>query len=315
VPFPISQARKITRALHLPTRFPVLEQQLFNALSLGCVYALFALGFTLVFGVLGVVNLSQGAVFMVGAYAALTAVTRLGFPLWAAIAFAFAFAGVVGMLIDRLVLKPLRARNAPHLIPMIATIGLAIAINSLAQGLFGAENQRFPNEVLPQDSMQIAGVSVTVLELGIILVSFVLMTVLMLTLKKTQLGRALRAIAESPKAARLLGINVDGLFLLTSFVAAGLGGISGVLIGLYSNALFPLMGQPMLHKGIAVIILGGMGDIRGAMLAGLFLGFAEVLSVAYIGSDMRDAVAFGLLFLVLLVRPKGLFGSVQERKV
>jgi branched-chain amino acid transport system permease protein len=293
----------------------VLEQQLFNALSLGCVYALFALGFTLVFGVLGVVNLSQGAVFMVGAYAALTAITRLGFPLWAAILFAFAFSGLVGVLIDRLVLKPLRARNAPHLIPMIATIGLAIAINSLVQGTFGAENQRFPSEVLPQDSMQVAGVSVTVLELGIILVSFALMTVLLLTLKKTQLGRALRAIAESPKAARLLGINVDGLFLLTSFIAAGLGGISGVLIGLYSNALFPLMGQPMLHKGIAVIILGGMGDIRGAMFAGLFLGFAEVLSVAYIGSDMRDAVAFGLLFLVLLVRPKGLFGSVQERKV
>ncbi len=293
----------------------MLEQQLFNALSLGCVYALFALGFTLVFGVLGVVNLSQGAVFMVGAYAALTAITRLQFPLWAAILFAFGFSGLVGVLIDRLVLKPLRKRNAPHLIPMIATIGLAIAINSFVQGLFGAENQRFPSEVLPQDSLQVAGVSVTVLELGIILVSFLLMTVLMLTLKRTQLGRALRAIAESPKAARLLGINVDGLFMLTSFVAAGLGGTSGVLIGLYSNALFPLMGQPMLHKGIAVIILGGMGDIRGAMLAGLFLGFAEVLSVAYIGSDMRDAVAFGLLFLVLLVRPKGLFGSVQERKV
>jgi len=293
----------------------VLEQQLFNALSLGCVYALFALGFTLVFGVLGVVNLSQGAVFMVGAYAALTAITKLHAPLWLAIVAAFAFSGLLGLLIDRLVLKPLRRRDAPHLIPMIATIGLAIAVNSLVQGLFGAENQRFPSEVLPQDSLAIAGVSVTVLELGIIGVSFVLMAVLMVTLRRTQLGRALRAIAESPKAARLLGINVDGLFMLTSFVAAGLGGISGVLIGLYSNALFPLMGQPMLHKGIAVIILGGMGDIRGAMLAGLFLGFAEVLSVAYIGSDMRDAVAFGLLFLVLLVRPKGLFGSVQERKV
>ena len=293
----------------------MLEQQLFNALSLGCVYALFALGFTLVFGVLGVVNLSQGAIFMLGAYSALTAITRLHAPLWAAIAFAFAFSGLVGLLIDRLVLKPLRQRNAPHLIPMIATIGLGISINSLVQGIFGAENQRFPSEVLPQDSLQIAGVSVTVLELGIILVSFLMMTVLLLTLKKTQLGRALRAIAESPKAARLLGINVDGLFMLTSFVAAGLGGIAGVLIGLYSNALFPLMGQPMLHKGIAVIILGGMGDIRGAMFAGLFLGFAEVLSVAYIGSDMRDAVAFGLLFLVLLVRPKGLFGTVQERKV
>jgi len=293
----------------------VLEQQLFNALSLGCVYALFALGFTLVFGVLGVVNLSQGAVFMVGAYAALTAITKLHAPLWLAIVAAFAFSGLLGLLIDRLVLKPLRRRDAPHLIPMIATIGLAIAVNSLVQGLFGAENQRFPSEVLPQDSLAIAGVSVTVLELGIIGVSFVLMAVLMVTLRRTQLGRALRAIAESPKAARLLGINVDGLFMLTSFVAAGLGGISGVLIGLYSNALFPLMGQPMLHKGIAVIILGGMGDIRGAMFAGLFLGFAEVLSVAYIGSDMRDAVAFGLLFLVLLVRPKGLFGSVQERKV
>jgi branched-chain amino acid transport system permease protein len=293
----------------------VLEQQLFNALSLGCVYALFALGFTLIFGVLGVVNLSQGAVFMVGAYAALTAITRLHAPLWLAILTAFVFSGLVGLVIDRLVLKPLRKRDAPHLIPMIATIGLGLALNSLVQGLFGAENQRFPTEVLPQDSLQVGGVSVTVLELGIILVSFVMMTVLMLAMKKTQLGRALRAIAESPKAARLLGINVDGLFMLTSFVAAGLGGFSGVLIGLYSNALFPLMGQPMLHKGIAVIILGGMGDIRGAMLAGLFLGFAEVLSVAYIGSDMRDAVAFGLLFLVLLVRPKGLFGSVQERKV
>ena len=293
----------------------MLEQQLFNALSLGCVYALFALGFTLVFGVLGVVNLSQGAVFMVGAYAALIAITKLNAPLWLAILGAFVFSGLLGLLIDRLVLKPLRKRDAPHLISMIATIGLAIAINSLVQGLFGAENQRFPSEVLPQESLDIAGVSVTVLELGIIGVSFVLMAVLMVTLRRTQLGRALRAIAESPKAARLLGINVDGLFMLTSFVAAGLGGISGVLIGLYSNALFPLMGQPMLHKGIAVIILGGMGDIRGAMFAGLFLGFAEVLSVAYIGSDMRDAVAFGLLFLVLLVRPKGLFGSVQERKV
>ena len=212
-------------------------------------------------------------------------------------------------------LRPLRRRNAPHLAPMIATIGLGIALNSLAQGLFGAENQRFPSAVLPTRTLEIAGVSVTALELGIILISFVLMTVLLLTLRTTQLGRALRAIAESPRAARLLGIDVEGLFMLTSAVAAGLGGVAGVLIGLYSNALFPLMGQPILHKGIAVIILGGMGDIRGAMLAGLFLGFAEVLAVAYIGSNMRDAVAFGLLFLVLLVRPKGLLGSVQERKV
>ncbi len=292
----------------------MLEQQLFNALSLGSVYALFALGFTLVFGVLGVINLSHGAVFMVGAYAALEAVTRLHLPLAAALAFGFVASGLLGLLIDVLVLRPLRARNAPHLIPMIATIGLAIALNNLAQGLFGAENKRFPAEVLPEQTLTLAGLHVTVLELAIIGLSFALMAVLLIVLRGTQLGRALRAIAESPKAAALLGINVGGLFMLTSFVAAGLGGVAGVLIGLYANALFPLMGQPILHKGIAVIILGGMGDIRGAMLAGMFLGFAEVLSVAYIGSTMRDAVAFGLLFLVLLVRPKGLFGTVNERK-
>jgi branched-chain amino acid transport system permease protein len=293
----------------------VLEQQLVNALSLGCVYALFALGFTLIFGVLGVINLSHGAVFMVGAYAAVEAMTQLHLPLWAGLLFAFVFCGVLGLVIDVLVLRPLRARNAPHLIPMIATIGVAIMLNNGVQGIFGAENLRFPAGAVSTDSMALGGLHLTALELGIIILSFALMTVLLLALKRTQLGRALRAIAESPKAAYLVGINVEGLFYLTSFAAAGLGGVAGVLIGLYSNALFPLMGQPMLHKGIAVIILGGMGDIRGALLGGLFLGFAEVLSVAYIGSTMRDAVGFGLLFLVLLVRPKGLFGTLQERKV
>jgi branched-chain amino acid transport system permease protein len=292
----------------------MLEQQLVNALSLGCVYALFALGFTLVFGVLGVINLSHGAVFMAGAYIALQLVLKLDAPLWLAVVASSVGSGILGMLIDVLVLKRLRKRNAPHLIPMIATIGVAIVLNNGMQGVFGAETIRFPAGITPDDALEIGGMHVTVMELTIIFVSFALMAALMYTMKKTQLGRALRAIAESPKAASLLGINVEGLFLLTSFVAAALGGIAGVLIGLYSNAVFPLMGQPMLHKGIAVIILGGMGDIRGAMIGGLFLGFAEVLSVAYVGSTMRDAVAFGLLFLILLVRPQGLFGKVLERK-
>ncbi|MCG3190061.1 MAG: High-affinity branched-chain amino acid transport system permease protein LivH [Burkholderiaceae bacterium] len=292
----------------------MLEQQLVNALSLGCVYALFALGFTLIFGVLGVINLSHGAVFMVGAYAAEQAVSHFALPLWAALAFAFALSGGAGLLIDWLVLRPLRARGAPHLIPMIATIGVGIILTNGVQGIFGAENIRFPAGVVSERTLSIGGVDITALALGIIALSLVLMAVLLLALKRTQLGRALRAIAESPRAAYLLGIDVEGLFRLTSFVAAGLGGVAGVLIGLYSNALYPLMGKSMLEKGIAVIILGGMGDVRGALIGGLFLGLAEVLSVAYIGSSMRDAVAFGLLFLILLVRPKGLFGTVFERK-
>jgi branched-chain amino acid transport system permease protein len=292
----------------------VLEQQLVNALSLGSVYALFALGFTLVFGVLGVINLSHGAVFMLGAYAALQAVDKLHLPLAGALFAALVFSGVVGLLVDILVLAPLRRRNAPHLIPMIATIGLGIFFNNATQGLFGAENLRFPSDLIPDSQLHFGPVQISALELGIIVLSFVLMAVLFVVLNRTQLGRALRAIAESPKAAALLGINVEGMFRLTSFTASALGGVAGVLIALYSNAVFPLMGQPILHKGIAVIILGGMGDIRGALLGGLFLGFAEVLSVAYIGSTMRDAVAFGLLFLVLLVRPQGIFGRVLERK-
>lgn len=292
----------------------MLGQQLVNALSLGSVYALFALGFTLVFGVLGVINLSHGAIFMLGSYAALLLVEQLALPLWAALLIAMLVSGLIGLAVDYLVLKPLRQRNAHHLTPMIATIGVAIMLTNLAQGLFGAENKRFPVGTIPDESGTLFGLHITSVQVGIVLTSLVLMAVLLIVLKRTQLGRALRAIAESPKAAYLLGINVEGLFFLTSFSAAALGGAAGVLVGLSFNAISPFMGQPMLHKGIAVIILGGMGDIRGALIGGLFLGFAEVLTVAYVSSDFRDAVAFGLLFLILLFRPSGMFGKVLERK-
>src|SRR3989442_7128311 len=292
----------------------MLQQQLVNALSLGSVYAVFALGFTLVFGVLGVINLSHGAIFMLGSYVALMLVEQLALPLWMALLLAMLVSGAIGLLVDYLVLRPLRKRNAPHLAPMIATIGVAIILTNLSQGLFGAENKRFPLNTIPEDSFTVGSMHVTALQVGIVVISFVLMLVLLAVMRRTQLGRALRAIAESPKAAYLLGINVEGLFYLTSFAAAALGGAAGVLVGLSFNAISPFMGQPMLHKGIAVIILGGMGDIRGALIGGLFLGFAEVLTVAYVSSDFRDAVAFGLLFLILLVRPSGMFGKVLERK-
>ena len=292
----------------------MLEQQLLNALTLGSVYALFALGFTLVFGVLAVINLSHGALFMVGSYAALTLVTRFAMPLWLAMLCAMAISGTLGLLVDVFILKPLRLRNAPHLIPMIATIGVSTMLTSTAQGLFGAEAMRFPEETLPAGEFIVGTVHVRALEVAIVLIAFILMAVMFTILKRSQLGRALRAISESPKAAWLLGIPVEKLFHATSFVAAALGGVAGVLIALDFNAITPGMGEPMLRKGIAVIILGGMGDIRGALIGGLFLGFAEVISKAYLSSQMGDAVAFGLLFLILLVRPSGLFGRQLEKK-
>ncbi|MFA7270625.1 MAG: branched-chain amino acid ABC transporter permease [Sterolibacterium sp.] len=292
----------------------MLEQQLLNGLTLGSVYALFALGFTLIFGVLAVINLSHGAVFMVGSYAALFVVTHFAAPLWLGLIAAMLVSGFIGLGVDVLILKPLRARNAPHLIPMIATIGVTIILTNAIQGLFGVEVQRFPEEVLPAADFVVGEVHVRALEIGIVAIAFLLMALLFFALKKTQLGRALRAIAESPKTAALLGIDVEGLFHLTSFAAAALGGVAGVLIGLDFNAITPFMGQPILLKGVAVIVLGGMGDIRGALIGGLFLGFAEVFSKGYISSQIGDAVAFGLLFLILLIRPSGLFGRVLERK-
>ncbi|MGZ8425478.1 MAG: branched-chain amino acid ABC transporter permease [Candidatus Binatia bacterium] len=292
----------------------MLAQQFVNAISLGGVYALFALGFTLIFGVLNVVNLAHGAIFMLGAYTALQAVVLFKFPLALAMGAAIVVTGTAGWLLDRLIFAPLRARQAPHLAPMIATIGLGISLNSTIQGIFGAENLRFPVHGLAAESLQFGGLQVTWLEIQIILLAFVLMAVLLWWLKHTRMGCALRALAESRKAAALLGIDVEGLFRVTSVIAALLGGVAGVLIALYTNAVFPQMGQPMLHKGIAVVILGGMGDIRGALLGGFFLGCAEVFSVAYIGSTMRDAVAFGLLFAILLLRPEGLFGKAAQRR-
>ncbi|MGZ8531370.1 MAG: branched-chain amino acid ABC transporter permease, partial [Candidatus Binatia bacterium] len=250
----------------------MLAQQFVNAISLGGVYALFALGFTLIFGVLNVVNLAHGAIFMLGAYTALQAVVLFKFPLALAMGAAIVVTGAAGWLLDRLIFAPLRARQAPHLAPMIATIGLGISLNSTIQGIFGAENLRFPVHGLAAESLQFDGVQVTWLEIQIILLAFVLMAVLLWWLKHTRMGCALRALAESRKAAALLGIDVEGLFRVTSVIAALLGGVAGVLIALYTNAVFPQMGQPMLHKGIAVVILGGMGDIRGALLGGFFLG-------------------------------------------
>ena len=292
----------------------MLAQQLVNAISLGGVYALFALGFTLIFGVLNVVNLAHGAIFMLGAYTALHALVLFKLPLALAMGAAIVVTGAAGWLLDRLIFAPLRARQAPHLAPMIATIGLAISLNSTIQGIFGAENLRFPVHGLAAEGLRFGDVQVTWLEIQIILLAFVLMAVLLWWLKYTRMGCALRAVAESRKAAALLGIDVEGLFRMTSVIAALLGGVAGVLIALYTNAVFPQMGQPMLHKGIAVVILGGMGDIRGALLGGFFLGCAEVFSVAYIGSTMRDAVAFGLLFAILLIRPQGLFGKAAQRR-
>ena len=291
----------------------MLLQQLANGLALGSVYALFALGFTLIFGVLEIISLAHGAVFMAGAFAGLTVATKFNLGIIPAIAAGMIAAGLFGLIIELIALRPLRNRKHHHLAPMIATIGCATMITSLYQGVFGAEVYRFPFDIMPSTIFTVGGVRLELIQVVIIGTSFALMIVMAFLIRRTAWGTAVRAVAESPRTASLLGIPVERVYGITSFLSSALGGAAGVLTGLNFNAIHTYMGGPILHRGIAVIILGGMGDIRGAMLGGIILGFAEVLSVAYLSSDFRDAVSFGLLFLILLVRPSGIFG-VAERK-
>jgi branched-chain amino acid transport system permease protein len=292
----------------------VFLQQFANAMVLGSVYALFALGFTLIFGVLEVITLAHGAVFMIGAFAGLAVVTKFNAGLIPAIAVGMMASGTLGWLIDLLAIRPLRKRKFHHLAPMIATIGCATFIISVSQGVFGAEIYRFPFDFMPATSYSIGVIQLTLLQLIIIGVALLLMVIIIFLLNSTKWGKAVRSVAENPRTAALLGIPVERVFQITSFAASALGGAAGVLTGINFNAIHTFMGGPIMHRGIAVIILGGMGDIRGAVVGGLILGFAEIMSVAYLSSDFRDAISFGLLFIILLVRPSGIFGSNIERK-
>jgi branched-chain amino acid transport system permease protein len=292
----------------------VFLQQFANALVLGSVYALFALGFTLIFGVLEIITLAHGAVFMIGAFAGLTVVTKFHVNFITAIFVGMMTAGLLGWLIDLVAVRPLRKRKFHHLAPMIATIGCATIVTSITQGVFGAEIYRFPFDFMPDISYSIAAVQFTMLQVIIIGVALLLMLIIIFLLNKTRWGKAVRAVAEAPRTAALLGIPVERVFQITAFTASALGGAAGVLTGINFNAIHAFMGGPIMHRGIAVIILGGMGDIRGAVLGGLVLGFAEIMSVAYLSSDFRDAISFGLLFIILLIRPAGIFGTKIERE-
>ncbi len=285
----------------------MLAQQLLNGLTLGSTYALVALGFTLVFGILGMINFAHGEIFMLGAYIAFLLVTAGHLDIFSALIGAIIGSAILGMIIERVSFRPLR--HVSILAPLISTIGLSIFLRSLAQIIFGAESTRFPAGI-KTEFYQIGPLQISLLQIVILAISFGLMFVFQLFIKRTRVGKAMRATSESLYTAGLLGVNVDRIILLSFALASALGGVAGVLLGLNFNAISPLMGKMVGLKGLTIIILGGMGNITGAMVGGLFLGFVEVLSVGYLTSSYRDAVAFGLMFLILLIRPTGLFGRV-----
>jgi branched-chain amino acid transport system permease protein len=291
-----------------------VPQQLINGLFLGGVYALFALGYTLIFGILDILNLAHAAIFMLGAFAALVLVTELHVGIGVALLGAMVVCGLLGVLLERIAFAPLRRRPDTHLSGLISSIAVATMFEAVALWRFEARTQRFPVGTFDDQSLQLFGLSVSVLQLLILAVAIALMALLQVIVRRTRFGAAMRAVAENERAARVLGINVERTMVVTFALASALGGAAGVLYGLAFNSISPDMGQSIELRGLAVIIVGGMGSIPGAVIGGFLLGLVEVLSIAITGqSSYRDAIAFAALFLILIFRPSGLLGAPAVR--
>ena len=291
----------------------MFSQQLVNGVLLGATYALFALGFTLTFGVLRVVNLTYGFHVSAGAFMALGLVQR-GAPLWAALPLAVLAAGLAAMLLDGVLLTRLRAKRAPELASLMVTLGAVLALYAALSAWLGTDIRRLPPGRLGDAALQLWGLRFAVVQVLIVLVTAIVVAGLWLMLHHSRLGLAVRAMATEPETAALMGIPTERLAAAISFVSGALAGLAGVLIGLAFDAVHPYMGEAMMLRGFVVVIAGGMGSLEGALVAGLALGVVEVMTAAYLASGLKEAVAFSVLVLVLWCRPAGLFGVPPGRR-
>jgi branched-chain amino acid transport system permease protein len=301
----------------------IFLQQLFNGLVLGSVYALVALGYTMVYGILQLINFTHGEVLMVGAMVSLTVVSLLqtffpGLAPWVMLLLALLIAipacMALSATIERLAYRPLR--NAPRLAPLITAIGLSIVLQTLAMLVWGPNPMVFP-DLLPTIPIQWQGAFIAPKQLLILGVSAVLMVALVLLIQYSRLGRAMRAVSESPSMAMLMGINPDKIIAITFMIGAALAAVAGLLVAMNYNIVHFTMGFILGLKAFTAAVLGGIGNVPGAVLGGLLLGIIESLGAGYIGditggflgSHYQDIFAFAVLILVLLFRPSGLLGE------
>ena len=309
-----------------------LLQTLLNGAASGGVYALVALGYTLVFSVLGVINFAQGALFSIGGYLTYLLMggrigvngalpgwgLASGLPFGMALLLAAGGSGLVALLVERVAFAPLRRRGAEPLLALITSLGAGVVLVNLLQILMGAEGYAFPQAAealagLP-DALVIAGARIRTIQLLLLLVSAAAVLVLTLWLERSRDGQALRAVAEDPGTAQLLGINSTAMVRLSFFISGALAGLGGGLIGVSVSLPGPYFGIGYGLKGLAVLVLGGLGSVPGAIAGGLLMGLAEAV-VPTEASGWRDALAFAILFAVLLLRPSGLLGRRQVEKV
>lgn len=290
----------------------MLIEQLINGLTLGSIYVIVALGYTLVFGVLNIVNMGHGEIFMFGAFMGVAVTNILGLPLYIAFLVAIIVTGILGYFLERFALRPLRGKEGvSHLAPLISTIGVSIFLENVAHHFFGAGNHPFRTS-LSELNITIGTTTVYYVQILIFIIAIILIFGLTFWLSKTKAGKALRASAEDLAVASLLGVNTKRTITQTVIIASAMGGIAGILVGIAFNSVNPQMGLSFGLKGLAIIILGGLGNIRGAMFGGLILGLAETFVVAYGDSGYRDAIAFIAIIVILIVRPQGLFGTATS---
>lgn len=282
-----------------------LLSQILNGLVLGNVYAIVAIGFSLIFGVTNLINFAQGSLLMLGALIAYSA-TQAGLPLLVAIPGSVAATTILGMLIERVALRPLE--NAPWIAPLLSTLAITFVLDQAAEIIWTPEAHRFPSPFA--DTTWVIGAAyVTGVDLMILASSLAIMIGLWLFLTRSWTGRALRAMSQDPDACRQMGVSTDQLRQLAFGLGAALAAIAGVMVAMYYQNVYPQMGVPFGLKGFTAALLGGLASIPGAVVGGLLLGVLEALAVGYVGEGFRDMVAFGLLFAILMLRPQGLLGD------
>lgn len=295
-------------------QFYVFLQQMVNGISLGSIYALIALGYTMVYGIIKLINFAHGDIYMVGAFVGYFAVNYLHLGFLASLGTAMVVCVLLGILIERIAYKPLR--NATRIAALITAIGVSFLLEYTTVFALGAQSRAFP-EVLSNVRIGLFGnkVFVTNKELLIYGVTLVLMILLQFIVKKTKTGKAMRAVAFDRDAAMLMGVNIDNTISATFALGSALAGAAGVLVGIYYSAISPLMGVNPGLKAFVAAVLGGIGSIPGAALGGVVMGVIETMVIAYGQSTYRDAVAFAILIIILIIKPSGIFGSNAREKV
>ncbi|MDQ7031572.1 MAG: branched-chain amino acid ABC transporter permease [Desulfonauticus sp.] len=296
-------------------------QQLTNGLAIGSIYALIALGYTMVYGVMKLINFAHGDLFSIGAYLGLTflisfgLVDKVGAPVAILIIMlmVMGLVGLIGILLERVAYRPLR--KADRLAAVVSALGASIFFSNSLMLIYGAKFRVYPHNLLPKSYITILELHIPVVRILLLLVSFILMACLYLFVQKTKTGTAIRAAAIDQGAARLMGINVNKIISIVFFIGPALGGAAGIMVGLYYGQVNFLMGWLYGLKAFIAAVIGGIGNIPGAMLGGLILGVIESLGAAYISFAWKDAIAFFVLIVILIVRPTGILGERVAEKV